>query len=168
MRKKGAIRIIVSFTSSFKMRLHRKAECSRDLTTLMYESLRDVYLPTRTMETDSKRRSCLGLNVEPTSCYCTKEEIAHPRVSPCHRVARSAPRSVIAFGILKETRSRRFCKKGMMPWDRRSSGTWYTDETSCTLRTCSCPTWQNMESFSFVEDCSGPGPNNRHAIYRSG
>jgi hypothetical protein len=36
---------------------HRIEACSRALTTLMYESCSEVYLPMRTMETVSKSRS---------------------------------------------------------------------------------------------------------------
>ena len=43
--------------SSF--RLHFREACSRDLITEMYESWRLVYFPTRAIETDSNKRSCL-------------------------------------------------------------------------------------------------------------
>ena len=39
--------------------LQRKAECSRDFTTDMYESFMSVYFPTSTIETSSSTRSCL-------------------------------------------------------------------------------------------------------------
>ena len=44
--------------------LQRNAECSRDFTTDMYESVISVYLPTSTIETSSSTRSCLRVLCE--------------------------------------------------------------------------------------------------------
>lgn len=120
------------------------AACSRDLMTERYESWRLVYLPTRAMETVSKRRSCETVKVF-HSC--------HVRWPLIRR----------AFGMVRASSLSMLRRTSIKPCFSSRRGTWYVEETSCTAITWSGSTWQNMAILSVVVLCSGS--QQRHAIY---
>lgn len=83
------------------------------------------------------------------------------------RFESDTPPSAISLVTLTLSRFNRFVRYSTIPWDRKSNGTWYTEETSWTPKTCSAATWQNIDILLFVSGRRGWGTRRRHAI-RSG
>lgn len=145
----------------------RKAECSKAFVTDIYESLRSVYFPTRAILT-SLCLSWLQTWRKQRYQLVSPEEITkrtHSSVMSFHRLSSIWPFSIITFVRLSWSSLRRLVRYSTIPWDLRSRGTWYTDFRSCTPKTCSELTWQNIEILSFVAGLSGWGTKRRHAIW---
>jgi hypothetical protein len=61
----------------------------------------------------------------------------YPVVIAFHLWPSDVPFANISCGMLTLSRQSRLRRYSTMPWDCKRSGTWYTEVTSCTPKTCS-------------------------------